>query len=80
MKYLAITGARSEDEVRAYLYSYATPVDGVVKTTFQGRVWSVIEVPDERAEYQADRFRSGMIGASIHDTAFDAAVAVIDRL
>lgn len=78
MKYLAVVGARSEQEVRAYLYSYNIPMK--VATTFQGRVWAVIECPDDKAQYQADRFQSGMIGASVHPTPFDAAIAVIDRL
>lgn len=80
MKYLAITGARSEDEIRAYLYSYATPLPNSTGTTFQGRVWGIIELPEERVEYQRDRFTSGMIGASIHDTAYEAALEVIRRL
>jgi hypothetical protein len=78
MKFLAVTGARSEDEVRAYLYSHNIPLK--IDTTYQGRVWAVIECPDDKAQYQADRFQSGMIGASVHDTKLDAAIAVIDRL
>jgi len=78
MKYLAVTGARSEQELRAYLYSYNLPMK--IDTTYLGRVWGVIECPDDKAQYQADRFQSGMIGASVHSTPFDAALAVIDRL
>ena len=78
MKYLSITGARTEQEVRAYLYTYAIPI--VVDTTYQGRVWAVIEVPDENAQYQADRISSGMMGVRVHDTSFDAACSIIERL
>lgn len=78
MKYLSITGARSEQEVRAYLYAYAIPLK--IDTTDQGRMWAVVEVPDEHAQYQADRISSGMMGVRVHSTPFDAALSIIDRL
>lgn len=78
MKYLSITGARSEKELRAYLYEYAMPM--VVGTSPGGRVYAVVEVPEHRAQYQADRMSSGMMGVRIHTTPFGAAIALIDRV
>jgi len=78
MRYLSITGARSEQELRAYLYKYAIPL--VIGTSPQGRFYSVVEVPEENAAYQADRISSGMMGVRIHSTPFDAAIALIDRV
>jgi hypothetical protein len=78
MKYLSITGARSEKELLRYLYTYAMPM--AVGTSPGGRVYAVVEVPEDRAQYQADRMSSGMMGVSIHTTPFDAAIALIERL
>lgn len=78
MAYLAIHGARSEKELRAYLYAYAMPM--VVHTSYKGTVWAIVEVPDQNAQYQADRFASGMIGATIHSTPLNAAQHLLEAL
>jgi hypothetical protein len=78
MKYLSITGARSEQELQAYLYSYATVITS--NTASSGRVYAVVSVPDERAQYQADRMSSGMMGCGIHDTATEAGISCLDRI
>lgn len=79
MKYLSITGARSERELKAYLYDYAKVI---TLTTHPGsnKVYAVVQVPDERAQYQADRMSSGMMGCGIHDTATEAGLNCLDRV
>jgi len=77
-KYLAITGYRSHRELDAYLYDYAEKLS--TGTTREGRMWAVVEVPASRAEYQSDRMASGMIGSTVHMTAFGAAVHILDRI
>lgn len=76
-KYLAITGFRSPRELAAYLYDYAEILD--TGTTREGVMWAVVEVPASRADYQSDRMASGMIGSSVHLTAYGAAVRILER-
>jgi hypothetical protein len=45
-----------------------------------GKVYAVVYVPDERAQYQADRMFSGMMGCGIHDTATEAGLDCLDRI
>lgn len=78
MKYLAVTGFRSEEELKAYLYSYAKVQDS--GTTREGWMWAVVELPDDsHAEYQQGRFQSGMIGARVVPTEYLAALSILER-
>lgn len=77
MKYLAVTGFRSEQELAAYLYSYARVQDS--GTTREGLNWAIVELPASHAEYQQDRLQSGMIGARVTDTEYFAALVILER-
>lgn len=79
MKYLAVTGFRSEQELDRYLYNYAEVVES--GTTLEGKMWAVVKINDpERAQYQADRLASGMMAVKIRYTDYGAAVAVLRML
>lgn len=78
MKYLSITGARSERELSAYLYDYANPM--IIDTSPKGVIYAVVEVPEANAQYQADRMSSGMMGCGIHDTLPDAVASCLERI
>lgn len=78
MKYLAVSGFRSEKELDAYLYSYATVQDS--GTTVEGRNWAIVVIRTQgHAQYQADRLASGMIGATVHDSEYTAAIRLLER-
>lgn len=75
--YIAVRGARSERELNAYLYSHNKVVGDLIFAD-NGRVSAVIHCPtDDAAQYQADRFASGMIGASLHPTATEAGESLL---
>lgn len=82
MKYLAVTGFRSEQELEAYLYAYTSIQDS--GTTREGLNWAIVRVhssnPAFHGQYQADRLASGMIGASVHDTEYLAALRILERV
>lgn len=63
MKCVAVTGFRSEQELEAYLYGYASVQDS--GTTREGWNWAIVRVhsdnPAYHDQYQADRLGSGMI-------------------
>jgi hypothetical protein len=72
MRYIAVRGARSQKELLAYKYERNSVVGPPVYLP-NDRVGAVIECPtDDAAQYQADRYASGMIGATLHDTALEA--------
>jgi hypothetical protein len=79
VKYLAVTGFRSLQELQAYLYHTAVVVDSDV--TLHGTLWAVVEVnADADAQYQADRLSSGMMGVTMRNTAYGAAMALLRRI
>jgi hypothetical protein len=80
MKYLAVTGFRSEQELRAYLYPYARVFDDLsLGTTREGLMWAIVEVPGDRAEYQQGRFHSGFIGCRVESSPYGAALSILER-
>ena len=82
MKYLAISGFRSEKELEAYLYAYTSIQDS--GTTREGLYWAIVRVhsndPEYHGQYQADRLASGMIAASVHESPYAAALAILRRV
>lgn len=80
MKYLAVTGFRSDPELNAYLYNYARVYDSTTGTTREGVMWAIVEVPESHAEYQQGRLQSGMIGARVCSSPFHAAISILERV
>lgn len=79
MKFLAVSGHRSEKELQAYLYSGSFVQDS--GTTLEGWNWAVVGVEAMYdPQYQADRLSSGMIGATVHNTEYAAAIRLLGRL
>lgn len=79
--YLAVIGFRSERELKAYLYSHCNVY--AMGTTLHGTMWAIVEVMSgdvRAAEYQSDRLSSGMMGTSIHNTAYSAAIRLLERV
>lgn len=75
--YIAVRGARSRREFIAYLYD-KNKIVGDLITADNGRVSGVVHCPTEdAAQYQADRYASGMIGASLHPTATEAGESLL---
>jgi hypothetical protein len=71
MIYIAVSGARTRRELIAYLYAHNKIVNSTLE--INGRHAAVIMCPSaDAAQYQADRYASGMIGATLHDTEQDA--------
>ena len=78
MRYLAVTGFRSDRELNAYLYDYAKVLD--TGTTREGVMWAVVELPESHAEYQQGRLQSGMIGARVTSTEYQAAITILEKI
>ena len=79
--YLAVSGFRSEAELRAYLYSHSSPYN--MGTNLNGVMWAIVEVMSSDpsiAQYQADRLSSGMMGVTVHTEPYWAAVQLLNRL